>query len=157
MSRRGRGLRAARACGPGADAIAAVLDRVKPSPVFDSKKQAVHHKRVIGAATCVPRHNTWMTFLRMLRQLAIVEGISTLVLFGIAMPLKYFAGLPLAVTVAGSIHGLLFVMLVAMLAVATRTIPISLRVAAVGVVAAVVPGGPFLFDRTLARFEASRR
>ena len=98
-----------------------------------------------------------MTFLRMLRQLAIVEGISTLVLFGIAMPLKYFAGLPLAVTIAGSIHGLLFVMLVGMLAIATRTIPIPLRVAAVGVVAAVLPGGPFLFDRKLARLESPRR
>ena len=42
-----------------------------------------------------------MTFLRMLRQLAIIEGISTLVLFGIAMPLKYFAGMPLAVTIVG--------------------------------------------------------
>ena len=89
----------------------------------------------------------------MLRQLAIVEGISTLVLFGIAMPLKYFAGLPLAVTIAGSIHGLLFVLLVAMLAIGTRTVPIPLATAAVGVVAAVVPGGPFLFDRKLAQLQ----
>lgn len=40
---------------------------------------------------------------------AIAEGISFLVLLGIAMPLKYFAKLPLAVTIAGSIHGLLFI------------------------------------------------
>ena len=40
---------------------------------------------------------------------AIAEGISFLVLLGIAMPLKYFAKIPIAVTIAGSIHGLLFI------------------------------------------------
>jgi len=40
---------------------------------------------------------------------AIAEGISFLVLLGIAMPLKYLAKIPAAVTIAGSIHGLLFI------------------------------------------------
>lgn len=43
--------------------------------------------------------------MRGLRQLAIVEGISTLVLFFVAMPLKYFAGMPQAVTVVGPFTG----------------------------------------------------
>ena len=97
-----------------------------------------------------------MTFLRALRQLAIIEGISTLVLFGLAMPLKYFAGMPMAVTVVGSIHGFLFVALVLMLLLAIRRVPISMRMATAGIVAAIVPGGPFLLDRRLARIEASR-
>ena len=97
-----------------------------------------------------------MTFLRALRHLAIVEGISTLVLFGIAMPLKYFAGMPLAVRIVGSVHGALFVALVVMLLLAVRKVPISLGMAAAGVVAAVVPGGPFVFDRHLARLDGSR-
>ena len=97
-----------------------------------------------------------MTFLRALRQLAIVEGISTLVLFCIAMPLKYLAGMPMAVTIVGSIHGLLFVALVAMLLLAIRRVPISMMMAAAGIAAAVVPGGPFLLDRRLARIEARR-
>jgi integral membrane protein len=97
-----------------------------------------------------------MTFLRMLRQLAIVEGVSTLVLFFIAMPLKYFAGMPLAVRIAGSIHGFLFVALVLMLLLAIRKVPISLGMAAAGIAAAVVPGGPFLLDRHLARLDARR-
>lgn len=92
-----------------------------------------------------------MTFLRMLRQLAIIEGISTLVLFGIAMPLKYFAGMPLAVRIVGSIHGFLFIALVVMLLLAIRKVPISMGMAAVGIVAAVVPGGPFLLDRRLSQ------
>ena len=94
-----------------------------------------------------------MTFIRALRHLAIVEGISTLVLFGIAMPLKYFAGMPLAVRIVGSLHGALFVALVLMLLVAIRKVPISPAVAAAGIAAAVVPGGPFLLDRHLARFD----
>jgi len=43
------------------------------------------------------------------RKAAIAEGISFLVLLGIAMPLKYVAKIPIAVTIAGSIHGLLFI------------------------------------------------
>ena len=43
------------------------------------------------------------------RMSAIAEGISFLILLGIAMPLKYLAELPLAVTIAGGIHGLLFI------------------------------------------------
>jgi integral membrane protein len=91
-----------------------------------------------------------MTFVRALRHLAFIEGISTLVLFGIAMPLKYFAGMPLAVRIAGSLHGALFVALVLMLLLAIRKIPISPVLAAAGIAAAVLPGGPFLFDRRLA-------
>ena len=92
-----------------------------------------------------------VNFVRALRQLAIVEGVSTLVLFFVAMPLKYFAGMPLAVTVVGSIHGALFVALVVMLLVAIPKVPISLGLAAAGMVAAVVPGGPFFLERRLAR------
>jgi integral membrane protein len=96
-----------------------------------------------------------VTFVRALRHLAIVEGVSTLVLFGIAMPLKYFAGMPLAVRIVGSLHGALFVALVVMLLLAIRKVPISPTLAAAGIVAAVFPGGPFLLDRHLARFDAS--
>ncbi len=95
-----------------------------------------------------------MTFVRALRTLAIVEGVSTLVLFGIAMPLKYFAGMPMAVRIVGSLHGALFVALVVMLLLAIRKVPISLKLAAAGIAAAVIPGGPFLLDRHLARLDA---
>ena len=95
-----------------------------------------------------------MNFMRALRQLAIIEGISTLVLFLIAMPLKYFAGMPMAVTVVGSVHGFLFVALVLMLIIAVWKVPISPQLAAAGVVAAIVPGGPFLLERRLARVDA---
>ena len=43
------------------------------------------------------------------RKVAFAEGISFLVLLLIAMPLKYWAGLPIAVTIVGGLHGVLFV------------------------------------------------
>jgi len=48
--------------------------------------------------------------LNSFRILGYLEGISLLVLIGIAMPLKYYYGQPLAVRIVGSLHGLLFVM-----------------------------------------------
>ena len=43
-----------------------------------------------------------------LRRFSLVEGISTLVLFLVAMPLKYVLGYPMAVTYVGWVHGVLF-------------------------------------------------
>lgn len=43
------------------------------------------------------------------RKVAIAEGVSFLLLLLIAMPLKYFANMPMAVKIMGGIHGVLFV------------------------------------------------
>ena len=50
-----------------------------------------------------------------LRRVSMAEGISYLVLLGIAMPLKYWADMPMAVRIVGSLHGLLFVLFCAAL------------------------------------------
>ena len=57
--------------------------------------------------------------------------------------------LPLAVRIAGSLHGLLFVCLSIAFLMATRCVPITKRLAFAGIVAAVLPFGPFVFDRWL--------
>jgi integral membrane protein len=93
------------------------------------------------------------SFLRSLRTLGLIEGTSTLLLFGIAMPLKYFGGMPLAVTIMGTIHGILFVALVAMFALGITRVPLPPGLAAKGVAAAIVPFGPFLIDRRLRRLD----
>lgn len=51
-----------------------------------------------------------ITVLKSFRVLGYLEGISFLLLMGIAMPLKYFFNAPLAVRIVGSLHGLLFVL-----------------------------------------------
>ena len=97
------------------------------------------------------RADTGHQFLKNLRRMGFVEGVSTLILFAVAMPLKYMADMPLAVRIAGSVHGLLFVCLVVMLMLATTKVPISKSLALIGMLAAVVPFGPFVFDRWLVR------
>jgi len=42
--------------------------------------------------------------------IALLEGISYIVLLGIAMPLKYFADIPEAVKIVGWMHGVLFML-----------------------------------------------
>ena len=93
------------------------------------------------------------TPLARLRTIGFLEGISFLVLIGIAMPLKYVAGRPEAVSVVGAAHGALFVLYVLAVAhvMVVRRWPIER--ALVAVIAAVVPFGPFLFDRSLKREE----
>lgn len=49
--------------------------------------------------------------LRALRRVSLTEAISYLLLLGIAMPLKYAFGMPMAVKVLGMAHGLLFLVL----------------------------------------------
>jgi len=100
----------------------------------------------------VPQESTVNTkFLTLIRRLGLIEGTSTLVLFGIAMPLKYLAGIPMAVRVVGSLHGFLFVALALLLLLAVSKVPISRKAAWLGVLAAIVPFGPFVYDRWLMR------
>ena len=89
------------------------------------------------------------SFLQKLRLAGIIEGISTLVLFGIAMPLKYLADMPIAVTIVGGVHGGLFLMLVGMALWAVRRVPIPPKLALMVMIAAVFPFGPFIVDRKL--------
>jgi integral membrane protein len=91
-----------------------------------------------------------LEFLGHLRLVGRIEAISTLVLFGVAIPLKYLAEIPLAVRIVGPIHGLLFLLLATMCLLAIERVPISRRLGFVGIVAAVLPFGPFVVDRWLA-------
>lgn len=95
-------------------------------------------------------------FLKRLRTLGLIEGVSTLVLFGIAMPMKYLGDTPMAVTIVGSIHGVLFVTLVWMFVTAIERVPIERRLAVGGIVGAVVPFGPFVVDRSLRKLVGDR-
>ena len=52
--------------------------------------------------------NTLTTSLGRLRLLGLLEGLSFLLLLGVAMPLKYIWGDPQAVRVVGMAHGVLF-------------------------------------------------
>ena len=80
------------------------------------------------------------------RLIAILEGISFLVLLGIAMPLKYIFALPLAVRVVGSLHGLLFVLFMFALMQITILLKWSPLKVAAAFAASLIPFGTFVFD-----------
>jgi integral membrane protein len=88
------------------------------------------------------------------RKIALVEGVTTLFLFFVAMPLKYLAGQPALVPPAGWLHGIAFVVYVAMMMATLR----SRRIGALGWLrtfgAALVPFGTFANDRWLRRLDS---
>ncbi len=92
-----------------------------------------------------------------LRAIGLIEGASYLVLLGVAMPLKYFAALPMAVKVAGWAHGALFILFCAALAQAFFTARWSIVRAGVVFVAALLPFGTFAIDGRLKREDEARR
>ena len=92
-----------------------------------------------------------------LRVVGLFEGISFLVLLGVAMPLKYLAGYPRAVLVVGWAHGALFVLYllaVAHAALTGRWPPLKVLAA---LAASVAPFGPFAFDAWFLRDEREAR
>lgn len=89
------------------------------------------------------------TLIRWLRITGILEGISALVLFGIAMPLKYVAGKPEAVKYTGWIHGILFVAFMGLVMWVYYKRYWSLKTVFIAFLAAFFPFGTFIFDRWL--------
>lgn len=82
-----------------------------------------------------------------LRVINALEGLSYLLLVGVAMPLKYFAGSPEAVHLLGRVHGLLFVLfIVAMVPVASSQ-GWGFKHTAQVVGASLVPFGALLLER----------
>lgn len=93
--------------------------------------------------------------VRRFRFVSLAEGVSYLVLLGIAMPLKYGAGMPGAVRVVGMAHGVLFVAYVVALLAAARAARWPARKSGVAMVASLVPLGAFWLERRLRREEAA--
>jgi integral membrane protein len=91
------------------------------------------------------------TSLGRLRLVGFFEGASFLLLTGVAMPLKYFAGHPGAVRVMGMTHGVLFLAFVATIVQAHGEYEWSVKRSTLLIVAALLPFGPFVADRKLLR------
>jgi integral membrane protein len=92
-----------------------------------------------------------MSPLRRLRLVGLLEGLSLLALVLVAVPLKHVYGMPLAVRVVGPIHGALFLWFLYALSTVARARNWTARRSATAVVAALIPGGTLVFDRSLRR------
>ncbi|HKB03652.1 MAG TPA: DUF3817 domain-containing protein [Gemmataceae bacterium] len=85
------------------------------------------------------------------RVVGYAEGVSFLVLLGIAMPLKRLAGLPEAVFVVGWIHGVLWIFYLLTAARSAYADRWTVKHMFWAFVASVLPFGPFVFDRWIRR------
>ncbi len=88
-----------------------------------------------------------------LRLINFFEGVSFLLLLLVAMPLKYLFDLPLAVRIAGGLHGLLFLGLGLSLYQAYVNGWSALRVLRV-LLMALVPGSFVWMDKRIAEWAA---
>lgn len=93
--------------------------------------------------------------IRRLRTIGIFEGLSFLILLGVAMPLKYFAGIPEAVKVVGWVHGMLFITQCAAVLDSKRVAQWTMPQAGRVVIAALLPFGPFVIDGWLSKEDAA--
>jgi integral membrane protein len=98
--------------------------------------------------------NAQMSQIRVFRMIALAEGISFLILLFIAMPMKYFMGMPEVVRVAGLMHGVLFLFYVGLLATLHYRQRWSVIFSLYAFVASIIPFGTFVLDRQLREKEA---
>lgn len=90
--------------------------------------------------------NLLTTTVGRLRVIGFLEGVSFLVLLGVAMPLKYVWGEPQAVRIVGMAHGVLFLAYVAAAVQAWLEYDWAWKRAALVIAASLVPFGTFYAD-----------
>lgn len=84
------------------------------------------------------------------RAVGMVEGVSYLVLL-VCSVIKRVAEMPLGVQIFGPIHGALFLLLIVVIFQAWGNKALSFKLSALAFVASLLPFGPFILDRHLAK------
>ena len=95
-----------------------------------------------------------MTYV--LRIISFLEGVSFLLLLGVAMPLKYFFDQPFLVPYAGMFHGVMFVAFLIVLLITCQVKGYDLKVFVIGLIASFLPFLPFWFERYVHRLDSRR-
>lgn len=83
------------------------------------------------------------------RFVAMLEGVSFLLLLLIGMPLKYIMGIPEAVKYMGWAHGILFILYILAMTQAASKNDWTIGKTTVSFVMSLVPAGPFIHDKKL--------
>ncbi|MBC7474795.1 MAG: DUF3817 domain-containing protein [Candidatus Sericytochromatia bacterium] len=87
-----------------------------------------------------------------LRLVGISEGVSFIVLLGIAMPLKYIFDLPQAVRVVGMMHGALFILYLITLIESKIEFGWDYKRFSSLMLAALIPFGTFYTDNKILKY-----
>jgi integral membrane protein len=108
--------------------------------------------RIASSSPARPKIRAKLAFvneLRRFRWVALLEGTSFVLLVFFAMPLKYWAGLAIAVRIVGMVHGLLFLAFVGALFQVAVERDWPPRRWGLAFLSSLVPFGTFAFDRSL--------
>lgn len=92
--------------------------------------------------------------IQTLRVVGFLEGISFLLLLFVAMPMKYIFDNPILVKYVGMGHGVLFILFLIVLFVVCEKQKWSLTMFLMGLIASILPFGPFFFDAKLKKMQA---
>ncbi|MBT1703366.1 DUF3817 domain-containing protein [Chryseosolibacter indicus] len=95
------------------------------------------------------------TTIGRLRIIGFIEGLSYILLLGIAMPLKYIYDLPQAVRVIGMAHGVLFVLFIALTVQAKFVYKWSFMKMFLLWIASILPFGTFYADYKMLRDDSA--
>ena len=96
-----------------------------------------------------------MSELKKFRLINKIEGYSYLILLFIAMPLKYYYGIPMATKVVGMTHGILVFAFIYQLISASDDAPFSTKEMAILGIASLIPFGSFYNDKLCEKKELS--
>jgi integral membrane protein len=89
---------------------------------------------------------------RFLSKLSFIEGASLLILLFLAMPLKYLFGFPLAVKVIGTAHGVLFMALIALIALVSSRDKWPKTLTIIALISSSLPFGMFFLEAKMRKF-----
>jgi integral membrane protein len=90
-----------------------------------------------------------VSLIQRLRLLGYAEALSWLLLLFIAMPLKYIWQLPLMVRYTGWLHGILFILYMVHLCLASQKFHWKISKLFLGGIAAFLPFGTLWFDKRI--------
>ncbi|WP_346882181.1 DUF3817 domain-containing protein [uncultured Algibacter sp.] len=88
------------------------------------------------------------SFTNIFRVVALLEGVSYILLLFIAVPIKYIFNNPEYVRLLGMPHGILFVLYIVLALVIKSQFKWTTKELAIVILASVIPFGTFYIDRT---------
>lgn len=85
--------------------------------------------------------------VKVFKWVSILEGVSFLLLLGIAMPLKYIWELPQMVQVIGMFHGIFFIAYILGAMYLFKRLSWNIKTLLIVCVSSILPMGPFYVER----------
>lgn len=101
----------------------------------------------------MPQYETTPPLIKQLRLVAILEGISYLLLLLVTMPLKYMADMPTPNQYVGYAHGFLFIWYIGLVLLVAFRYRWNFKATFIALAASLIPGATFYVEARMLRDE----